>query len=65
MTQQVSFNIKPISKSTKIGWVGTGVMGLSMCGHMLKHGYEVTVTTRTKSKAKPLPNAPEVKVVVV
>ena len=54
MTQQASFNIQPISKSTKIGWVGTGVMGLSMCGHMLKHGYKVTVTTRTKSKAKPL-----------
>lgn len=34
-----------------IGWVGTGVMGASMCGHILDAGYRVTVTTRTKSKA--------------
>ncbi len=34
-----------------IGWVGTGVMGVSMCGHVLDAGYPVTVTTRTKAKA--------------
>ena len=21
--------------NTKIGWIGTGVMGLSMCGHLM------------------------------
>lgn len=37
-----------------IGWVGTGVMGASMCGHILNAGYQVTLTTRTKSKAREL-----------
>ena len=37
-----------------IGWVGTGVMGASMCGHILNAGYQVTVTTRTESKARAL-----------
>lgn len=35
----------------RIGWVGTGVMGGAMCGHVLDAGYPVTVTTRTPSKA--------------
>jgi 3-hydroxyisobutyrate dehydrogenase len=37
-----------------VGWVGTGVMGASMCGHLLAAGYAVTVTTRTRAKAEPL-----------
>ncbi|KAL2553732.1 putative 3-hydroxyisobutyrate dehydrogenase-like 1 [Forsythia ovata] len=45
----------PISKSnTKLGWIGTGVMGSSMCSHLLKAGYTVTVFTRTQSKAQSL-----------
>ena len=40
--------------STKIGWIGTGVMGASMCGHLMDAGYAATVYTRTKSKAEPL-----------
>ena len=39
---------------TKIGWVGVGVMGLSMCGHLLKAGYSVAVSTRTPAKADAL-----------
>ncbi|EHI1273149.1 TPA: NAD(P)-dependent oxidoreductase [Listeria monocytogenes] len=38
----------------KIGFVGTGVMGLSMAGHLLEAGYEVLVYTRTKTKAEDL-----------
>jgi 3-hydroxyisobutyrate dehydrogenase len=38
----------------KIGWIGTGVMGLSMCGHLLTAGFHITVHSRTKSKAQPL-----------
>ena len=38
----------------RIGWVGTGVMGGAMCGHVLDAGYPVTVTTRTESKAREL-----------
>lgn len=38
----------------KIGWIGTGIMGFSMCKHILKNGYSLTVNNRTISKAKPL-----------
>jgi 3-hydroxyisobutyrate dehydrogenase len=41
-------------QDTRIGWIGTGVMGQSMCGHVLDAGYNVTVFNRTKSKAQPL-----------
>jgi 3-hydroxyisobutyrate dehydrogenase len=44
--------VKPMV--TRIGWIGTGVMGSSMCGHLLTAGYRVTVHSRTKSKAQPL-----------
>src|SRR6266850_4107947 len=45
----------PISPAaTRLGWIGTGVMGLSMCGHLLGKGYAVAVHSRTKSKAQPL-----------
>jgi len=43
-----------IPSNTIIGWIGTGVMGSSMCGHMLAAGYRVTLHSRTKAKAKPL-----------
>ena len=43
-----------ISLETRIGWIGTGVMGLSMCKHVLSKGYRVIVYNRTKSKAQPL-----------
>ena len=38
----------------KIGWVGTGVMGRSMCLHLLKAGYEAAVYTRTRERAADL-----------
>ncbi|HXI82522.1 MAG TPA: NAD(P)-dependent oxidoreductase [Verrucomicrobiae bacterium] len=40
--------------TTRLGWIGSGVMGLSMCGNLLGKGYAVTVYSRTKSKAQPL-----------
>ncbi len=40
-----------------IGFIGIGVMGKSMAGHLLKGGYEVHVYTRTKSKAQELLDA--------
>ena len=46
--------IPRITASTRIGWVGTGVMGSSMCGHILAAGYPVTLSTRSREKAKPL-----------
>lgn len=39
---------------TRIGWIGTGVMGASMCGHLIDKGYAATVYTRTAQKAQPL-----------
>ena len=43
-----------VPMGTRIGWIGTGVMGSSMCGHLLTAGYRVTLHSRTKSKAQPL-----------
>ena len=40
--------------TTRIGWIGTGVMGASMCGHLLNAGYSTAVFSRTKSKAESL-----------
>src|SRR5262245_31857946 len=39
---------------TRIGWIGTGVMGSSMCGHLLDAGYKATVYNRTPEKTTPL-----------
>jgi 3-hydroxyisobutyrate dehydrogenase len=39
---------------TRVGWIGTGVMGASMCGHVVDAGYAVTVHTRTRARAEPL-----------
>ncbi len=41
-------------EETRIGWIGTGVMGSSMCGHLMAAGYRATVSNRTPSKAKAL-----------
>ena len=41
-------------QKTRIGWIGTGVMGRSMCGHLMSAGYKVTLFTRTKEKAAEL-----------
>ena len=38
----------------RIGWIGTGVMGGSMCSHVLHKGYPVVVNTRSKEKAQGL-----------
>lgn len=37
-----------------VGWIGTGVMGKSMCLHLLNAGYTVNVYNRTKEKANEL-----------
>ena len=42
---------------TTIGWIGTGVMGRSMCGHLLKAGYPCVVFNRTASKCVDLVSA--------
>jgi 3-hydroxyisobutyrate dehydrogenase len=41
-------------RNTRIGWIGTGVMGSSMCGHLIAKGFSATVFNRTADRAKPL-----------
>src|SRR5262245_53856049 len=42
------------ASATRIGWIGTGVMGLSMCGHLQEKGYPITIFSRTKSRSQSL-----------
>jgi len=39
---------------TRIGWIGTGVMGRWMCQHVMAKGYSATVYNRSPEKAQPL-----------
>jgi 3-hydroxyisobutyrate dehydrogenase len=39
---------------TRVGWIGTGVMGRWMCQHLITKGYKATVYNRSKDKAGPL-----------
>ncbi|RKJ35335.1 NAD(P)-dependent oxidoreductase, partial [Butyricicoccus sp. 1XD8-22] len=41
-------------KQEKVAFIGTGVMGTSIVKHLLNKNYEVTIYTRTKSKASSL-----------
>src|SRR6516162_10696809 len=42
---------------TRVGWIGTGVMGRWMCQHLMDKGYKATVYNRSKDKAKSLLDA--------
>src|SRR5690348_5252299 len=42
------------ASTTRIGWIGTGIMGASMCGHLMAAGHPATIFTRTRSRAEPL-----------
>ncbi len=44
-------------ESSRVGWIGTGVMGSSMCAHLLAAGYPVIISTRTREKASALLDA--------
>ncbi len=41
-------------EKTRIGWIGTGVMGRWMCQHAMAKGYSATVYNRSKDKLQPL-----------
>ncbi len=49
--------MEPLPQQVRVGWVGTGVMGAAMCGHVLAGGHTVTVYNRTRTKAQPLLDA--------
>ncbi len=38
----------------RVGFIGTGIMGLPMAGHLLKAGFEIRAYNRTRSRAEPL-----------
>lgn len=40
--------------TTRIGWIGTGVMGRWMCQHAMAKGFAATVYNRSRDKARPL-----------
>ncbi|MBI5064566.1 MAG: NAD(P)-dependent oxidoreductase [Desulfatitalea sp.] len=40
--------------SMRIGWIGTGVMGRAMCGHLMDAGHQLFVHNRTRAKAAEL-----------
>jgi 3-hydroxyisobutyrate dehydrogenase len=55
MRSNAEMNVPAIAPGkTRIGWIGTGVMGTSMCGHLIDKGFAATVYNRTKEKAQPL-----------
>jgi len=39
---------------SRVAWIGTGVMGTSMCGHILDRGYDVNVFNRSRERAAAL-----------
>ena len=43
-----------MSALKKIGFIGTGIMGAAMAGHLMDAGFELSVYNRTKSKAQAL-----------
>ncbi len=47
-------SLKIAPGTTNIGWIGTGVMGASMVGHLMKAGFKATVYNRSKDKAAEL-----------
>ena len=47
------YDVPAVSLKTRIGWIGTGVMGLSMCGHIMEKGYSTTGFQPHEGKSAP------------
>ncbi len=45
---------KVVPGKTRLGWIGTGVMGSSMCGHLVAKGFAMTVYNRSRARAEGL-----------
>jgi len=39
---------KVVPGKTRLGWIGTGVMGVSMCGHLIDKGFTMTIYNRSR-----------------
>jgi 3-hydroxyisobutyrate dehydrogenase len=48
----MSLEVAP--EKTRLGWIGLGVMGSSMCRNLMRAGFSMTVFSRTASKAQPI-----------
>jgi 3-hydroxyisobutyrate dehydrogenase len=46
-----------VTDRPSIGWIGTGVMGAPMAGHLLQAGYPLTVFNRSRGRAEELLSA--------
>jgi 3-hydroxyisobutyrate dehydrogenase len=46
--------ISPLNPPCTVAFIGTGVMGSSMAGHLQKAGHRLSVFSRTRSKSQPL-----------
>lgn len=48
--------LRPFSlpSPVRVGWIGTGVMGAAMCGHLVEKGYSLVVHSRMQRKAHSL-----------
>jgi len=44
----------PTAAPPPVGFIGTGIMGAAMAGHLLAAGHPLHVFNRTRSKAEPL-----------
>jgi 3-hydroxyisobutyrate dehydrogenase len=54
MAEPVATIAPVVAGKTRLGWIGTGVMGTSMCSHLIRAGFAMTVFNRTRAKAEPL-----------
>jgi 3-hydroxyisobutyrate dehydrogenase len=45
----MAFSVAQAGK-TRVGWIGTGVMGRWMCQHLMTKGFSATIFNRTKDK---------------
>ena len=52
LPEQVPRLVTP--SDTRVGWIGTGVMGAPMCRHLQVAKYRLTLYTRNRSKASPI-----------
>ena len=49
--------LQTVEAELRVGWIGTGVMGSSMCGHLLTAGHPVRVHNRSRASADGLVEA--------
>ncbi len=58
MSEPTASHAAPLDpEGLPIAWIGTGVMGASMCGHLMRGGCRATVHNRTRAKTQPLVDA--------